>query len=338
MEEAKVKFFNIESCGYHEWGKANSSFGSIDEIIDQLTSWGTDGRHIQNTKTYQPDYSKDIFNTYFCECIKSTNGSDVLLILWNEVKNDNGAIYGISPTNQPGQNSILTSGFSANKAIPGFPSYFWIIPSKSVVASITFDHSVQGKASLERYISGFMKHKSEYRVKNKNGTIVNYTHDGKEDKSAPKHYPRLKITSAKSKDVESDILDNQQKIRKFIRKEKIDYTIKDSRDLIEKALSRLISNTPKYTKERISSIEIPFEPSPGQIKSIIKHYGSLSDTDPIQDVGFELLGGKRLMLNGVFVTEELKLQISRPSNRYLPSSLLLSEILNRKGLLIASLP
>tara|TARA_R100000935_G_C2828195_1_gene163476 strand:+ start:307 stop:1323 length:1017 start_codon:yes stop_codon:yes gene_type:complete len=338
MEDAKVKFFNIESCGYHEWGNQNPSFGNMEEIISQLTKWGTDGRHIKNTKTYQPDPSKDIYNTYFCECKTSSNGSDIVLVLWNEVKNDNGAIYGISPTNQPGQNSILTSGFSANKAIPGFPSYFWIMPRKSIIASITFDHSVQGKANLERYLAGFMKHKSEYRVKDKDGKITNYTSDGQHDDSAPKHYQKLRITSVKSKDLEDNLLDNQQKIRKFIRKEKMDYTLKDSRDLMEKAFSRLTSNTPKLTQERISCIEIPFQPTPAQIRSIIKNYENLSDSDPIKDVGFELKGGKRLMLGGMFITEDIKFQIIRNSNTYLPSNTLLHEVLKNKITLTVNLP
>jgi len=77
-----------------------------------------------NTTTYQANTDYDIFNTYFCSWKKNPTNKDSVLILWNEVPNDNGKIYGMKPSEKPGTTTMLYTDFGSTEAIPGLPSYF----------------------------------------------------------------------------------------------------------------------------------------------------------------------------------------------------------------------
>ena len=83
------------------------------------------------------------------------------------------------PLAKPGKVDMLTTGFDTDKAIPGFPCYFWFIPQLNVFASITFDHSLMGKGHLDNYLNGYLANKSPYRVFDKNNKVIGFSVDGK---------------------------------------------------------------------------------------------------------------------------------------------------------------
>lgn len=155
MLEAKIKFFDIKKCGFYLRGNPESEFSGLSDILQKLNSWATNGREFVNTTTYESNPDNDLLNTYFCNWHRNEINDDSILILWNEIMNDNGVLYGINPMDRPGATDMLTTGFGDTPAIPGFPSYFWFIPERNVFASIKFSHSIQGKKNLDFFFEWF---------------------------------------------------------------------------------------------------------------------------------------------------------------------------------------
>ena len=191
MVEAKIKFFDIKKCGYFLRGQNQAEFSGISDILVQLNNWASDGREFVNTTCYEPDPDNDIRNTYFCDWHRNAINDDSVLILWNEVANDNGVIYGMQPTQLPGATEMLTTGFGNTPAIPGFPSYFWFVPNESVFATIRFNHSVQGKKNLDYYLNGFLENKAPYRILDEEETVVGFSPTGLPTEQSSKLYSKF---------------------------------------------------------------------------------------------------------------------------------------------------
>lgn len=50
-------------------------------------------------------------------------------------------------------------------SIPGYPTYFWFVPSLNIFATICFSTTVNGRAAMENYVKQFMKLYSQHVVK-----------------------------------------------------------------------------------------------------------------------------------------------------------------------------
>lgn len=247
--EAKFTFYNIEKCGYYTFGAVLPVLGGIGDTFEKLAQWASDGRQLENTTTYQHDADNDIMRTFYVDSIKCQTTGDILLTLWNEVENDNGKIYGMSPSQMPGDTQILETGFSG-RAIPGFPSYFWISPEHSVFASIKFDHSVHGKQSLDRYINGFLSNKSVYRVFDEDNYVIGFSENGQAAEGCEKIHPRFSSKIKKNNMLEAELLANISKIRKLVKKESLLYGTEDDRVLIERVFSNLLDNAPVFVQSK----------------------------------------------------------------------------------------
>ncbi len=331
MLEAKIKFFDIKKCGFYKNRSSNLEFGGLNDSLEQLSMWAGDGREFINTTTYESDTEIDLENTYFCNWKKNDLNGDSVLILWNEVKNDNGVIYGMEPLAKPGETSMLTTGFGSTPAIPGFPSYFWFIPEKQAVASIKFEHSASGKNNLEFYINGFLRNKSPYRVKNSDGTVIGYSKDGKETDSSAEINPKFLSVGRIDKEVEIELINNSHLITKIIKKETLKYTVEDDRKSVENFFSKLLKNTPVLNQTRSIWHELQFRPTVEQIKEIIRNFSNREKNTTVKNVGFVYSTGKRIMLDGSRVSFPTKINVTRNENAIITPESLLTAITYQRG-------
>ncbi|EGR4199720.1 TPA: hypothetical protein ACGUMO_004376 [Vibrio vulnificus] len=307
--EAHITFFNIEKAGYYRFGQAEPVFSNISDLIDKLKVWASDGRSLENTSTFQAVPERDLMRAFYVDAKKHDATGDYVLTLWNEVQNDDGKIYGVRPNQLPGNTEILQTGFDG-AAIPGFPSYYWFISKLNLFASIKFDHSIQGKQQLDRYLDGFLCNKSPYRVLDEDDSIVGYTENAKYEAGCDKNYPRFIAKVVKNNQLEAELLANISQIRKFVRKESLLYSSSDDRTVIERMFSSLLVNTPSFMQSREITQEIAFQPSENQLRNIIQNYYE-NENDSLKNVGFVYSSGKRVMLNGVRVAFKYDLEVVR---------------------------
>lgn len=334
MLEAKIKFFDIKKCGFYLRGNDQIQFSGMSDILQKLNQWARDGREFVNTTTYEADPDNDLRNTYFCNWHKNEINGDSILILWNEVPNDNGVIYGMSPMERPGSTDMLTTGFGSTPAIPGFPSYFWFVPEKNVFATVRFNHSVQGKKNLDCFLNGFLANKSPYRVIDGDGAVIGYSTNGQPTDQSARIYSKFHSLGRKQEELEAELLTNLHRIRRIIKRETLQYTVEDDRKTLERVFSGLLGNTPTFNQARTITHELQFEPTEQQLRQIIINYAELNEADAIRNVGFIYNNGKRVMLNGTSVAFSAEINTSREDNQIVtPQSLLAAITSQRQDLL-----
>ncbi|AEG02861.1 hypothetical protein [Methylomonas methanica] len=334
MLEAKIKFFDIKKCGFYLRGNNQTEFSGLSDTLQKLSLWGGDGREFVNTTTYEADPDNNLRNTYFCNWHRNDVNGDSILILWNEVPNDNGVIYGMNPMDRPGNTSMLTTGFGNTPAIPGFPSYFWFVPERNVFATIRFNHSVQGKKNLDHFLNGFLANKSPYRVVDKEGTVVGYSANGQLSERSGRVHSKFHALGRKQEELEAELLTNLHKIRRIIKRETLQYTVEDDRRTLERVFSGLLGNTPTFNQARTISHELQFEPTEQQLRQIINNYAELNSSSSIRNAGFIYNDGKRVMLNGANVAFVAEINTQREENQIVtPQSLLTAITSQRQALL-----
>lgn len=337
MLEAKIKFFDIKRCGYYLRGDETPSLGNINDMLQKLNVWATDGRAFSNTSCYEPDPDNDLLNTYFCGWSQNTTTMDSLLTLWNQVPNDNGVIYGMNPTALPGGTSMLSTDFGNTPAIPGAPSYIWFVPSKNVFATIRFAHSVQGKGNLDHYLNGFLQNKSPYRVFESDAKVIGYSATGEANTNSARLYPKFEAYSRKQEELEAELLTNIFKITKIVKRETLLYTVADDRSAFERVFSKLLSNTPVFNQARTISHELQFSPTEAELKQIIKNFGELGQDSFIKNAGFVYKDGRRIMLTGASVAFSHQFDITREENQLIPTERLLSALTSQRADLLRPL-
>lgn len=326
MLEAKIKYFDIKRCGYYQRGNEPSALGNLNDTLSKLNSWATDGRAFANTTCYQPDPDNDLLNTYFCGWSQNPTTKDSLLILWNQVANDNGVIYGMNPTVPPGGTSMLATDFGTTPAIPGAPSYIWFVPSKNVFATIRFTHSVQGKGNLDHYLNGFLQNKSPYRVLDDDEKVIGYSATGTKTQISAKLHPKFEAYGRKQEELEAELLTNILNITKIIKRETLLYTVEDDRNVFERVFSKLLQNTPTFNQTRTISHELQFSPTEAELKQIIKNFGELGNDTFIKNAGFVYKDGRTIMLTGANVAFAHQFAITREENQLIPAQSLLAAI------------
>lgn len=334
MLEAKIKFFDIKKCGFYLRGNDQTQFSGLNDILHKLNHWSRDGREFVNTTTYEADPDNDLRNTYFCNWHKNEINGDSILILWNEVPNDNGVIYGMNPMDRPGSTDMLTTGFGSTPAIPGFPSYFWFVPEKNVFATIRFNHSVQGKKNLDCFLNGFLANKSPYRVLDGDSAVIGYSENGQPTGKSSRIHSKFHSLGRKQEELEAELLTNLHKIRRIIKRETLQYTVEDDRRTLERVFSGLLGNTPTFNQARTITHELQFEPTEQQLRQIISNYAEANAASAIRNVGFIYNDGKRVMLNGTSVAFSAEISANREDNQILtPQSLLAAITSQRQDLL-----
>lgn len=334
MLEARIKFFDIKKCGFYLRGNDTTEFSGLNDILHKLNRWSGDGREFVNTTTYEADPDNDLRNTYFCNWHKNEVNGDSILILWNEVPNDNGVIYGMNPMDRPGNTDMLTTGFGNTPAIPGFPSYFWFVPEKNVFATIRFSHSVQGKNNLDCFLNGFLANKSPFRVLNEEGAVIGYSENGQSTDQSSRIHSKFHALGRKQEELEAELLTNLHKIRRIIKRESLEYTVEDDRKTLERVFSGLLGNTPTFNQMRTITHELQFEPTEQQLRQIISNYAELNTASSIRNAGFIYNDGKRVMLNGTSVAFSAEINANREDNQIItPQSLLTAITSQRQDLL-----
>ncbi len=334
MTEASIKFFNILKCGYYLRGNELPYFGGIDDTFSKLNSWAKEARCISNTTCYQSDPDNDIHNTYFIDWGRAQDNGESILVLWNEIPNNDGVIYGMLPTQPPGGSSMLTTTFGNPTAIPGQPSYFWFLPSMNTFATIKFAHSMQGKTNLERYLNGFLTNKSPNCIKDANDNIIGFSSNKLAPSESLKAYPKFHAIGHKTMELESELLSNRHRIRKFVKREELAYTIPDDRSVIERTFSGLLPNPPIFSQKRSIMHEIQYQPSEAELRQIIESFSTLGERSAIQNAGFVYEDGQRIMLRGAQATIKTNLDVRRSDNQIItPNELLIALNLHRQNLL-----
>ena len=336
-ENARLRFFDIEKCGFYDRNDPSTSlFSGVPDTLQRLGVWASEQNTLEETVTFESDPDREIRRSFYVGIDHNRDSGDILLALWNEVPNDEGVVFGMSGSQQPGDTTMLETGFVDPNAIPGMISYFWFIPEFDKFASVKFSHSDHGKTQLDNYIQSYLVNFSDYRVTRPSNPHAAYGYsataqatDGCED-----IHPKFFARTTKNDSVRQQLVGNVSRIRSIIKEQEYSYSVPDDRDMLERFFDNLLNNPPlevNGSKEVISKLN--YRPSIAQIDEMISNY-ELRDAN-LKRVGFKLSGESTpIYLDGINVIIDFEFEIERQRGNAIPVATLANAIYaNRPSLL-----
>lgn len=334
--DARIRFYRITQCGYYDHD--DFQFGGIADILENLKSW-IEGKALNETQTYSVDpenNESDILRT-FCYSIVA-NSDEYLMITWNENADVDGKMASIDGRGTTGHATIETveppEGF-----IPGYPSLFWIIPSRNLFATIQLNTHLNGRKNLDIYLNGFLATRSQYVVyeeTNGENSIEGY---GCSENDCRHLKPIFSSVLYRQPGQIEFIKNNRESIKKFIKKDKFNLERPETTtywQAIYRFLTGKQTNVCCNVEKRIS-VELEMTPSAEELENIIAQWEADIEAFPVGDVGFSLVGHPQLFwLRQSIASQVFNLDIHPNGESILiPPSELLAELQRKRDIIFS---
>jgi len=290
--DLSITFYDIHRCGYYDWNKSDPEFGRIDSILDELKFW-TEGKPLKKTCTYEIAENSNILKTYCFDICCSKDKKDWLITTWNEVPSIDGKMASVNGDNIVGSASVKLSSLPAG-GIPGYPTYFWIIPDKNKYATVTEVSNLNGNTAFKVFMNEFVAKFTRFVVLNEDADVdhsISGFRKSKEDEPSLL-YAKFLAYMIRNKSQINLIRNNCNKIRKVIRKNKLETetNAQGVRDLISMLSMGLYQNELKKDEYKVK-IEIDYQPTLEELDGIIDAWMESHDNSTLWDnVGFQFIG------------------------------------------------
>jgi hypothetical protein len=179
-------------------------------------------------------------------------------------------------------------------SIPGYATYFWVVPARGVVASLRFRRSITGQAGMSDYLGRFMSEFTSYAVWDKPGQpdakIVGYTNlnDGKPKKLRS----RFKLRSYPKSGNIDYLLEKWADIKKVVRRGRVTAIKPLDLSFMQYALRWLRSanaNTQALVNQT-AYLELEYSPTKEELAAMIEAEANDPDSLGWDDMGFQLKG------------------------------------------------
>lgn len=290
--ELVITFYDIHRCGYYNWNKTDPEFGHIDSILDELKLW-TEGKPLKKTCTYESKEESNLLKAFCFDMCCSQDKKDWLITIWNEVPSVDGKMASVDGDNIVGNASVNLSTLPAN-GIPGYPTYFWIIPEENKYATVTELSNLNGntafKAFMSEFVAKFTKFVAVTEDENIDHKIVGFRKNNEDEPSSL--YPKFLAYMIRNKSQINLIRTNCKKIRKIIRKNKLETVanIQPVRNLLSMISFGLYESELEKDEYKVK-IEIDHQPTLKELDGIIDTWTENHENNTSWDnVGFQFTG------------------------------------------------
>ena len=336
--EAKLSFYKVHRCGYYEYGQHQPNFGSLSDTLNQLRTWAQPGKKpLVETCPFEvnPDSSTD--NT-FCFAIEGhTATDDYILTTWNQMPTFESGIRCVLGSDPVGKASVTISDVPKN-SIPGYPTYFWFIPSLNAFATIRFDERANGHTNLLHFMKGFLTKCTSYVQwdKNEEAKIVGYSNA--KDKDPYNLYPQFKSSLYQKAGQIEFLLSNCKRITKIKRKETLTWLDQPKRHIIKSIFQDLgVFDEDKPVQECKMIYEISHTPTREELKIIIETWQQDHEVK-WEDIGFKLKKESSwCMLSRAFAKDTVEIEVSHDDVGIINAKSLLNAIVSKRTYLLDSL-
>ncbi|MBE2211205.1 MAG: hypothetical protein IAE66_06320 [Xanthomonadaceae bacterium] len=219
------------------------------------------------------------------------NSGVYVVALWNEVPNDGSSVTALIGGDPVGQAQVVTSEL-ADGAIPGFATYFVIIPEGQVLGVLRVVDNIPGLPALKSYLSTFLASSTNAVVTKQMGHEVQIV--GYKDPAGTLHkslYPRFALSLLRLMDQAAFIKANATKVRKVIRTRLLD-VVANPKDL--KAWQTFIGflglakHAAPKTEMRVR-YEVDVKATKAEISAIVEQFADDVEVGT-DDVGFLFTG------------------------------------------------
>lgn len=334
MEKIKLKFYEVERCGYYKYGQDGCYLTSLSDVLNDLKEW-IQGKTLQQTKTTNILSASSEKLPVYCVGITKGSGNTYLLVTWNEIASTNSNVSSIKkdePVSSAAMNVESTPLPVGN--IPGFATYFWFIPDENILATIKFNHIENGHIGMNYFLKGFLTRFSKYTVlvedeQNRgNYEIVGYgTHELYDENLHPYFTSKLKRLAGKIDTIRRKRLD----ITKIIRKTVLSNQIRDDISLWEKLMYTVGISRPSQLDDTVElKYEIKSKPTSQELEDIISSWQQ-DHSQVWDDVGFTFAGMQNpLWLSSEVPSKDIEINVSRSNDEFVNFGSLISELESKR--------
>lgn len=344
--DVRIKFFQLDRCGYYRYRSSHAAFGSLSEALDDLLIWVQD-KSISETTTYEPSFEQDenLLHTY-CYSIKKNTHEDVLLTTWNETASSDGAIASLNLTGPVESADVETSEIPTGY-VPGYPAYFWFPHEVGGFATIQINNRLNGRNNLDEFIRGFLRNHSKWVVigdqdeETGDEILLGYSQTGLVE-NLDSARPYFKATQWRKNGNLDFIRNNRSEIRKMVRKDELNFTHGENLALWQRIWRNITGGdtTPLLNGTHRLSLEVDYTPEENDLETIIHHWEESQHNvvGQYQDVGFKLHGDQKThWLSQSLASEVFVLDLVYSDGPLVDAELLLSQLHGKRSQILALL-
>lgn len=284
-----VTFHSIVRCGHYVWGKDKSALGGFDTTFEDLERWSV-GKPISLTKLVPHLPDSDVLAVYLLGISRSTDS--VMIATWNEVPAGEGGIASVADASVVGNEPTVFVNSVTPNSIPGYATFFWIVPSLNVLATLKLEGTLTGLTAMRGYVEMFLEMMSRFAVLGANGEVVGYRDPGKPTSKALALRPRFRTSEFVKKGPIDHIRKNCASIGRVIRTGRLMVNSQMDQAAYQGVLKFLrgASSSRKVTTEKKLKVELEITPSVQELDSMIKEELSVAHVAGWEDLGFVLKG------------------------------------------------
>lgn len=164
--EVSITIYDITQQGYYHYARSDSpKFGSVHSTLKELYSWAED-KNIEDTLLSLEGFDTEKNHPTLLASINQHTDKGWLLTLWTQVPDHKGKVLSISRQRRVGDAKYTTNEV-AKDTIAGFPSYYWFLPERSILATIQVNSFPTNPSGLQAHLQHFMSRLSNHAVKTK---------------------------------------------------------------------------------------------------------------------------------------------------------------------------
>jgi len=156
----ELHVFDITRCGLYNSREKEAKHLGVKDLFNEMKVWAIDsGKPLIETSTYSPNKR---FLESFCLGVAENKGQ-YLLMLWNKVPHSKSGVGMVNGSTSP-KSAVVSHVKVGKNDIPGYPTFFWILPSSKKIVAIRLENPSFGVGQLREYINGYLKGFCSYRV------------------------------------------------------------------------------------------------------------------------------------------------------------------------------
>ena len=328
MIKIKLNFYELNTCGYYSKGN-NRLFANCSEVFNDFIKWIQQKQPtIQETQTYNVNEESETLPCFNYDILKNSK-NDFLVTLWNKTPTVNHRFASVKANDQVGNVSVSTANIPSGN-IPGYPSYFYIIPSENLVISLMINSPITGIKNFSKYFKGYLTRFSSWVVLRDmisdelDVKILGYR-ENENDKLQTLN-PRFKTTLKRIPGQLEQIKNNREKIRKLIQKDEFSTLIEKKQGMMTSFLNYIggIQDIKNISEKALYKFEFDYTPRNDQELNKIINTWEKNTSCSWSDVGFKFQGDdKTYWLGKTALRHEIEIPVEWPDSSIFSASLLL---------------
>ena len=340
VEEMRITFYRARQCGYYQYASADPAFGNMADLLSEVHSWAQD-KELAQTRIGAASGDGERTPIYLSE-VREADGS-YLITAWNEVPATSDGFVASAPAKaRVGQVRVVKNKVEKG-TIPGFPTFFWLLPSAGLLATLRFELAISGQQAMQEYLEQFLATQSMHAVVQSDGDDSDDLHTVWAYRAHKKATPTTRVaprfrTKLVTRPGEIELLKKRvDQIRRVHRRAELQLKDTADRKWWQEAVGFLQVKPAVQPKKARLRASMSVTLTSAELKTLIKDWEEENGGSEWSDCGFQLKGENEIhWLSGTRASGEFKVDVTRnPENGQIDTSKLLTTVQRMRSELLS---